>query len=306
MATGFTAVDLSQLAPPNVVEPLDFESIFSERKAAFIALYPLEKQDDMTATLELESEPITKLLQENAYRELLLRARVNQAALAVMLAYANDADLDQIGANFSVQRLLLDQGDPDAVPPVPASYESNSDYRRRIQLSPEGYTTAGSKASYKFHALAADASVRDAQPISPSPGQLTLYILARSGNGVASPELLQKVEHALNADTLRPMTDQVSAQSVAINEYLLTAELTIYPGPDAELIRQRAATAADTYVSQQHQIGYDVTLSGIYAALHQPGVQNVALLAPLADIVMSDGEAAYCTEITVTIGGTDD
>ncbi len=47
----------------------------------------------MIRTLELESEPATKLLQENAYRELLLRQRINEAAQAVMVAYAMGGDL---------------------------------------------------------------------------------------------------------------------------------------------------------------------------------------------------------------------
>jgi phage-related baseplate assembly protein len=42
---------------------------------------------------------VTALLQVVAYRELLLRQRINEASKAVMVAYAASADLDQIGAN---------------------------------------------------------------------------------------------------------------------------------------------------------------------------------------------------------------
>ncbi|RYA83742.1 baseplate assembly protein, partial [Enterobacter cloacae complex sp. 743-2DZ2F-22B] len=88
-------VDLNQLAAPDVVEVLDYESILSERKATLVSLYPEEQQEAVARTLMLESEPIVKLLQENAYREVIWRQRVNEAARAVMLAYAEDADLDQ-------------------------------------------------------------------------------------------------------------------------------------------------------------------------------------------------------------------
>ncbi|NUV25651.1 hypothetical protein MS6204_04603 [Escherichia coli] len=63
----------------------------------------------MIRTLELESEPATKLLQENAYRELLLRQRINEAAQAVMVAYAMGGDLDP--ARCQLQR---DTPDGDA------------------------------------------------------------------------------------------------------------------------------------------------------------------------------------------------
>ena len=81
---------------PDVVEVLDYETILAERKATLVSLYPEEQQEAVARTLTLESEPIVKLLEENAYREVIWRQRVNEAARAVMLAYAEDADLDQI------------------------------------------------------------------------------------------------------------------------------------------------------------------------------------------------------------------
>ena len=295
---GFTAVDLSQLAPPEVVEPLDYEGILGalvsdlrNRAPEFNAL--------------VESDPAFKILEVAAYREMLLRQRVNEAAQGVMLAYAGGADLDQIGANFSVARQVLDPGNPAALPPVPPTYESDADFRRRIQLSPEGYTVAGSAGSYVFHALGADAAVRDAQAVSPTPGAVTVYLLARDRDGAAGVDLVDAVQAVLSADAVRPMTDSVTVQSAVITSYAVTAALTVYPGPDAEVVRQTAVTAAETYVAAQHRIGHDVTLSGLYAALHRPGVQKVTLTSPAADLVIGAGEAAWCSGVTVTLGGTD-
>ena len=61
-------VDLSQLPAPNVLEEVSFEAILAERKAYFISLHAPEQQAAVAALLELESEPIVKLLEENAYR----------------------------------------------------------------------------------------------------------------------------------------------------------------------------------------------------------------------------------------------
>ncbi|VDZ76692.1 baseplate assembly protein [Salmonella bongori] len=90
-------VDLSLLPVPDVVEELDYETILAERIATLISLYPENQQEAVARTLALESEPIVKLLQENAYREVIWRQRVNEAARAVMLAYAIESDLDNIG-----------------------------------------------------------------------------------------------------------------------------------------------------------------------------------------------------------------
>lgn len=298
MAGAFTAVDLSQLPAPDVIDEISFEDILASALADLVSRAP-----EFDALVE--SDPTMKALQVASYVALLTRQRINEAARAVMLAYAAGADLDQIGANFSVARLTLDPGDAAAVPPVPAIYESDTDLRRRVQLSPEAYTVAGSAASYVFHALGADPEVRDAEAVSPAPGVVTIYVLSRVGSGAAGVDLIDAVAAVLSADTVRPMTDSVVVQSASVTEYQITAALTVYPGPDAEIIRATSQAAALAYSAAQHRLGYDVTLSGIYAALHQAGVQNVALASPVAGIVMGDGEAAFCTAVTVTIGGVD-
>lgn len=71
-----------------MVETLDFETILAERKATLISLYPEDEQDAVARTLTLESEPLVKYLEENAYREVILRQRINEAAKAGMVAYA--------------------------------------------------------------------------------------------------------------------------------------------------------------------------------------------------------------------------
>jgi phage-related baseplate assembly protein len=261
---------------------------------------------DPVFTALVESDPAFKVLEVAAYRELLLRQRVNDSAKGVMLAFASGSDLDQIGANYSVERLVLDEGDATAVPPVPPTFESDADFRARIQLSPEGYTTAGSEGSYVFHGLGADADVKDIQAVSPTPGQVTVYVLSREGDGAAPPDLIAAVEAALNAERVRPMTDQVTVLSASIVNYAITAELVLYPGPDPEVVKNASIAAATAYANAQRRIGYDVTLSGLFAALHQPGVQRVNLTAPVANLTIDDGEASHCTAITVTVAGATD
>lgn len=99
-------VDLSKIPQPDFIEPLNFEVIFNARKAAFLNLIEDEAQKAVWQTrLALESEPVVMLLQENAYRELLLRQRINNGALS--LAHAAGADLDAVAANYNVARLVV-------------------------------------------------------------------------------------------------------------------------------------------------------------------------------------------------------
>lgn len=297
MASAYTKVDLSQLAPPNVIEALDFETIL----AAMLA--DLRARDPAFTAL-VESDPAYKILEVCAYRELLIRQRVNEGAKAVMLAYAAGADLDQIGANYDVPRLLITAADDTTIPPTPAVYEPDDDYRRRILLSLEGYTTAGSRGSYIFHALSASGDCKDVAVESLTPGTVNVAVLSRTGDGTAPAETLAAVTEGLNAETVRPLCDTVVVASVEVIDYAIEAVLTLYPGTGQEEVLAAAIAAAEAYAAEQHRIGRDITRSGLFAALHQPGVQNVSLTAPAADIVVGWNESAWCTAIDVTVGGT--
>lgn len=299
-------IDLSQLPPPVVVEPLDFETLFAQRKAAFIAMYPEDEQEEIARTLELESEPITMLLEENCYRELLLRQRVNEAARAVMLAYSTDSDLDNLAVNFNVERLIIQEEDDSVTPPVEAVMESDADLRTRTQQAFEGLSVAGPTAAYEFWGRSADGRVADISAVSPTPACVTISVLSREGDGTASDDLLSVVAATLNDEEVRPVADRVTVQSAEIVPYQIDATLYIYPGPEAEPVRQASEQQLQAYIAAQNRLGRDIRLSAIYAALHVEGVQRVELAQPVADIVLSDYQASHCTEYTITVGGYDE
>ena len=299
--SGYSAIDLSLLPVPDVVETLDYEVILAAMKADLAARAP-----EVAAVLALESEPLVKLLEVCAYREVLIRARVNDAAQAVTLARATGTDLDNLAALFGVARLVINPGDPLAVPPVAATLESDADLRRRAQLALEGFSTAGPEGAYVFHALSADADVLDVSATSPSPGDVLVTVLSRTGSGTAPAPLLATVQAALNADDVRPLCDNVVVQSAAIVSYAITATLYFYPGPDSAVVMAAAQAAATAYAAAQHRIGRDVTISGLHAALHQPGVQRVVLTSPSAALTIGSAQASWCTAITLANGGVDE
>jgi phage-related baseplate assembly protein len=299
VAGAFTAVDLSKLPFPNAVEVLDFETILAQWLA------DLQARDPAFTAL-VESDPAYKIMEVGAYREMLLRQRVNEAIKAVTLAYGAGADLDQIAARYNVQRLTLVPADDTTVPPTPAVMESDESLRRRVQLSFEGFSTAGPTGAYIFHTLGADARVLDANAESPVPGQVEVAVLSNIGDGTAPADLLAAVNATLSADDVRPLTDQVLVKSAELLPYSVSASLTLYPGPDGEVVLAAAQSALDAYVEKSHRMGRDITLSGLYAALHQEGVQNVTLTSPVANIVAEWDQAPWCTGTNVTIGGLDD
>ena len=266
-----------------------------------------------------------------AHREVNLRAKVNDATKAVMLAFAQGNDLDHISARYSVERRVIDPGDPNAVPPIDPTYEDDETFRLRTQLAPEAMTTAGSDGSYTFNDLSAgdtpsavevdspvagkivviytfdpngfSAKVKDASATSPTPGDVVVTVLSRVGDGTADQALIDAVTAHLSGKYVRPLNDNLTVQSATIINFVVDATLDLYDGPDSAVVIQQATDAVNAYVSAHHKLGDPITESGLKAALTVSGVKKVTLTKPAADVTPTEAEAAYCTGVTLTIGG---
>ncbi|MCD7096986.1 baseplate J/gp47 family protein [Stenotrophomonas sp. MMGLT7] len=295
--SSFTAVDLSRLPAPSAVEEIDFEVLFAKVLAQLRTLDP-------TFDALVESDPAYKILQLATYREMLLRQEINDKIRSVLLATAAGSMLDHLGAFYGVARIEIEPGDNSQG--IAATMESDDDFRRRIQMAPEGFSVAGPEGAYISHGLAADARVLDVAATSPQPGYVSVYVLSREGNGAASEDLIASVAAVLNAEDVRPLTDNVTVLSAAIVEYEIRAELVIYSGPDAGVVSTAAQQAAQAYADDNSRLGQAVSLSAVYKALHQEGVARVNLQQPAANLDILEGEASRCTGIHLTVVSIDD
>ncbi|WP_296652886.1 baseplate J/gp47 family protein [Paraburkholderia sp.] len=299
MSGAYIAVDLSTLPPPQIIDPLDFDTIFADMLTDLMSR-------DTTFSALVESDPTYKVLQVAAYRETLLRQRVNEAAQALLLAYAQDGDLDQLAAGFDVERLTVTSADNTTVPPTAAVMESNDALRSRTQQSFEGFTSAGPVGAYEFYALSASGLVLDVSVTSPTPGTVLVTILHANGDGGADNDpnetLLAAVTAALSAENVRPLCDTVIVQFATILPYTINATLDIYANVDQAAVLALAQQNAQAYADSVHKCGGAPTLAGVYAALWATGVQNVVLNAGgiQADMAADKTHASYCTGITVS------
>lgn len=275
----FTAIDLSKLPAPKVIEELSYEAIFQDILSDFLGKNP------SYSTL-LESDPAMIMLEVCAYRELLLRNRINEAAKATMLAYATGSDLENLAASLGVQKLVG---------------ENDDQLRQRVQLAPEAFTNAGSVGAYTFHALSASSDIKSVSVKSPNPGEVLVTILSKTGDGTASEELIDAVLEKLSEEDVRPLTDQVSVQSAEIVNYSVEAVITVYSGPSSAVVETEARAALDKFLDERHAIEKLVAVSGIYDALHVDGVKKVQLIHPTSDVVTTDEQAAYCNSKTISI-----
>jgi len=324
----FAGVDLSRLPPPDIIEPLGFETIYARNLARFQVLFP-----SFDATVE--SDPVVIVIQLFSYQEMLMRQRVNEAGRAVMPAFAQGSDLDHLAAAVGVGRFIITAGNPALnIAPV---YESDDDLRRRMVLAPEGFSVAGPEGAYIFHALSAHSDVLDASAVSPEPddikalvmsvladhdaapalvdamqtaldgaswpGDVLVTALSRIGDGTPEPVVLAAVDTKLSGNSIRPLTDHVTVQAAEIIPFAIIAGITFLSGPDRSLVMAEAQRRLNEHLAITRRLGRDVTRAGIIAALHPEGVQNIDLISPPEDIELTRMQASFCTGITLNDDG---
>src|ERR1700723_1684755 len=169
--------------------------------------------------------------------------------------------------------------------------ETDDHLRTRIQAAPNQFSVAGPAGAYRFFALGVDPSIIDVNVVSPAPGTVQVYILtgpitaqpAASPNitGVANSALLAKVQQALGADDVRPLTDTVIALAVSEFGYQIAGTVTLFA--DAAPLSTMAAVnaaAQDIALNLAARIQRDIVPSEIVAALSVPGVYQVVLTQP--------------------------
>ncbi len=269
-------IDFSKIPVPDIVEALDFEGVLADIVADFRTRFP-----EFDALVE--SDPAIKLMEAFAYRETLLRARINDAARACMIASATGADLDNIAANFGVAR---------------KTDESDADLRARTILAIEASATAGSRNAYTYHAMSVDGT-EDVSVTSPTPGLVHVHVLAKESVADESA-LCASVAAVLNAETVRPLTDTVEVYPAIKNEFAIAGTLIVDGSLDVELVAANAHAALEEFVRSRKRLGQSISLTALSAAAFVEGVLDFRMTSPMAEITCDAARVPVCTGISVT------
>lgn len=278
-----TETDIANLPPPAMVEELDFEAILATTVADLIDRFPA-----VAGTVALESEPARKLLEVDAFREVLLRARVNDAFRGTLLAYAAGADLDNLAAFYDVTRL---------------TGETDARLRARVILAIAGRSTGGTAERYRFVAMSASVDVRDVfvwrGPLSPV---VNVAVYSTAPGGVAGSGLLATVRDALNADDVRMVNDTIAVRSAVTQTVNVAAQVWLLPSAQMAVFDGLSDALRDAHQAESG-LGFDLTRAWITARLMRAGVQRVVITAPAADVPVAEYEAAALGTINLTFMG---
>lgn len=277
-----TLNDLASLPTPAVIEPLSFETILLELQTEFQSRYP-----DYSALLA--SDPAVKLLEVAAYREVLLRNRINDAAKASLLAFATGSDLDHLAAFYGVTR-LMDETD-DAL-------------RLRTRQRIIGFANAGGAAHYRYWALSASPEVADVQVDSPEPGRVRISVLAKGEEQTVSTAVLDAVRAVVLRDDIRVLTDTVEVVPAELIPVTVAARIWLYPDTPMAAFDAIEAQFKEALAAQSG-LGWDLTPSWVIGELQRPGVHKVELLSPTTDIRANANQAVRLMNLNLEFAGRD-
>lgn len=327
--------NLSSLPNPEIIETVSYQSIFDALREDFQNRY-----EDFSALVE--SDPVIKVLEVAAYREVILRARVNDAFKATLLAFADAGDLDNLGAFYGLTRL---------------ADETDGELRDRTINRIQGSSTAGGAAWYRYQALTANNAVRDARVTSPAAGEVNIALLSKelenlealpigSGNissemmdflnfyaisfgestgvynnssaeqairahiegagplGTATPELLAAVNTICQSDDVRVITDALTVSSANVVGVDVVANVYLLPDSSTSILAGLGDRLKEA-VQTEGGLGWDLSLSWLMKNIHVDGVQRVELITPTTNQVANDGTAISLGSVTINNLGYD-
>jgi phage-related baseplate assembly protein len=332
--TRFPKIRPELLPPMAVLQSIDTEKIIRDRMQELISLWqaadpPNAAQYDVS---NLEFDPI-KINQElNAFFELMLRDRVNQACRAVTLAFSVGSDLDAIGSRYpyGVPRKSIANGD--------SFDETDDQYRTRLWLSPSIFSLngpgQGTFESYVFWAMSApmfdgEWSIKHASAMTKA-GTGYVYIPIISSK-TDNPGLIWDVSPDGNVWTLAPGTQPMptSRQIEAVYEYItapgtarkgltdvisvmapkpvittIDIDMWLFPGVDKPTLMRQTATAFNDLVTAMRWLGSDLTILSIDGALTQAGVYDRTLISPKEDLIVGPDGIVVITSVRLRYRGT--
>lgn len=188
--------------------------------------------------------------------------------------------------------------------------EADDNYRERIQIAPESFSTAGPVKAYEYYARSANSDIIDVAVMGPpdtKPGYVEIYPLMTNGV-LPSDEVLAEVLRTCSADNVRPDTDYVTVLRPQSVSY--TLNMTYYidesVSTSASYIQGNVEGAVSEWVLWQRKaLGRDINPSELTRRVLDAGAKRCVISSP-AFTVLRRNELAVCTSQSVIYGGLEE
>jgi len=320
------SIEFSSIPDPTIIEELNYEQILAD------IITDLVSRDPEYSEI-LESDPGIKILEVVAARELLLRQRINDALRATLLRFALGSDLDNLAAFYGLTRRTEESDDELRLRTVErimgSSTAGGAAWYRYQSLSADSRVKDAAVSSPAPGEVRIAILSKEAEQVEEATGadlnqlgagfgvvrnsgetdaayrlRIFAVIQAGGGYGASSPDLIAKVNTAIQADAVRVLTDTVAVQAANIIPVDVVAQVYLYPDTPAEVF-EGLGTLLKTAFEEQAGLGWDVTTTWLIAQLHPAGVQRVVLTTPAQNIICTASDAPALDTISLSLAGRD-
>ncbi len=187
-----------------------------------------------------------------------------------------------------------------------ADIESDDDFTRRIYNAPGGYSVAGPEKAYIYHTLAARSDIGDVLVTTPSACNIKIYVLLQDGS-IPSETILNEIKEYLNAEEIRPLTDNVEVVAPLETDYSIDVDYYIDQDDSALAVSIQTAVnkAVDEYKVWQRKLGRDINPSELIYRMVQAGAKRVQVRNP-AFLKLDKNQLAKLTDSSVHYKGLEE
>ena len=188
--------------------------------------------------------------------------------------------------------------------------ESDENFRERINIAPESFSSAGPFGAYEYLARSAHQDIIDVavlgQPYA-EPGTVEIYPLMTGGE-LPSSDILELVLDACSTADKRPLTDLVLVKQPETVKYEISAKFFIdrANASSAAAIKLRAESAFDDFMLwQRSKLGRDINPSELNHRLVEAGAKRVEIYTP-EFAALEPWQVAIAANSELIYGGLED
>ena len=188
-----------------------------------------------------------------------------------------------------------------------ADIESDDNFRERIRIAPESFSTAGPTGAYEYFTKQASSLITDVFITSENPGEVDVYFLLEGGE-LPGDEMIELVYQTLSDRTVRPLTDHlfVKVPEVVNFDIDLVYFISFDDASAASTIQTKINSAVDDFIVwQKSKIGRDINKTELEYRIRLAGAKRVEITLPQFTTV-ADNQVAVCNNVNVLYGGLED
>jgi phage-related baseplate assembly protein len=179
-----------------------------------------------------------------------------------------------------------------------ADEEEDEQYRYRIWLAIESYSTCGPREAYEFWALSSHPDIIQAVVYSAPEiaGEVWIYPLLKGGQ-LPTQEILDLVQATCSAETRRPVTDFVTAKMPVVFEY--TLDMTYYVLEDHEVLLSTIQAnieqaVADWILWQRSYVSRDINCDELRKRCLEAGAKRIVITSPSPEFQVMNYDQLAC------------